>query len=64
MGGSPNFEVLEIDYPDLVAKPAVWIERINHFLGGHLNAPAMANCVKPSLHRNRASALTAFSDRA
>jgi predicted AlkP superfamily phosphohydrolase/phosphomutase/tetratricopeptide (TPR) repeat protein len=57
MERSPNFEVLEIDYPELVADPAVWIERINAFLGGNLNTAAMAACVKPSLHRNRASAL-------
>jgi tetratricopeptide (TPR) repeat protein len=64
MESSPNFEVLEIDYPDLVAKPDVWIERINHFLGGNLNAAAMAGCVKPSLHRNRVSAAASFQNGA
>jgi hypothetical protein len=55
MGDSPNFEVLEIDYPELVADPVVWSERINAFVGGNLNRTAMASCVKPSLHRNRAA---------
>ena len=53
MRASPNFEVLEIDYPDLVAEPAAWAERVNEFLGGDLDTAAMAARVKPSLHRNR-----------
>lgn len=59
MENSPNFEVLEIDYPELVADPAVCIERINAFLGGNLDRAAMAGCVKPSLHRNRLAAIPA-----
>jgi hypothetical protein len=55
MAASPNFEVLEIDYPDLIANPAIWATKVNEFLGGHLDAKAMADCVKPALHRNRAT---------
>ncbi len=57
MKASPNFEVLEVNYPELVADPTVWLERINIFLGGNLNTSAMSRCVKPSLHRNRGSAI-------
>ena len=49
----PNFEVLEIEYPDLVAEPATWAAKVNEFLGGKLDTAAMAACVKPALHRNR-----------
>jgi len=52
----PNFEVLEIDYPQLVAAPMPWIEKVNEFLGGRLDIEKMATCVKPALHRNRAIA--------
>jgi hypothetical protein len=55
MTTSPNFEVLEIDYPDLVANGAAWAEKVNEFLGQNLNTAAMAACVKPDLHRNRAA---------
>ncbi|HJT80092.1 MAG TPA: alkaline phosphatase family protein [Chthoniobacterales bacterium] len=54
MASSPNFEVLEVDYPDLINQPQVWAEKINEFLGGKLDTSAMAACVKPNLHRNRA----------
>ena len=49
------FEVLEIDYPSLVADPAPWIEKLTAFLGPELlPRPAhMAAAVQPALHRNR-----------
>ena len=59
----PNFDVLEIDYPQLVAEPTEWVEKVNEFLGGKLNAAAMAACVKPSLHRNRASVVEPIASR-
>jgi predicted AlkP superfamily phosphohydrolase/phosphomutase/tetratricopeptide (TPR) repeat protein len=55
MQSSPNFEVLEVDYPDLVSNPSIWAEKVNRFLGGKLDTQAMASCVKPELHRNRAA---------
>ncbi len=54
MESSPNFEVLEVDYPDLIGQPAVWAEKVNEFLGGKLDTAKMVACVKPDLHRNRA----------
>ena len=55
MASSPNFEVLEVDYPDLITQPQLWAERVNEFLGGELDTEAMVACVKPALHRNRAA---------
>ena len=49
------FEVLEIDYPSLVADPAPWVARLAEFLGPELlpQAAAMAQAVRPELQRNR-----------
>lgn len=50
------FDVLLIDYPSLVADPALWIEKIAAFLGPELlpHSEHMAAAVQPALHRNRA----------
>ncbi|MBS0658545.1 MAG: sulfotransferase [Verrucomicrobia bacterium] len=54
---SPNFEVLEVDYPSLVADPQDWVERIAEFAGRpELDREAlarMAAVVRPALHRSR-----------
>ena len=50
----PNFQRLDVPYAELVAGPPVWVPRVNQFLGGTLNEPAMLAAVDPSLHRNRA----------
>jgi tetratricopeptide (TPR) repeat protein len=49
------FEVLEIDYPDLVAHPELWVPKIAEFLGPELlpEPEKMLGCVRPELHRNR-----------
>ncbi|HEY79612.1 MAG TPA: sulfotransferase family protein [Anaerolineae bacterium] len=52
----PNFEMLDLDYNAMLADPEPWVERINAFLGGELNARAMAEVVDPALYRNRAEA--------
>ncbi len=52
----PNFEVLYIDYPAVVEDPLREAKRINAFLGGRLNAEAMAGAVESSLYRNRVAA--------
>ena len=59
MRRSPNFEVLEVHYPDLIANPMALARRVNDFLGGNLDVTAMAACVKPALHRNRAVSVPA-----
>ena len=55
LGSAPNFEVLEVDYPRLIADPGTWAEKINEFLGGKLDIAAMAASVKPELHRHRSA---------
>ncbi len=55
--GHPNvFDVLEVDYPSLVAEPASWVPRIVEFVGAELlpDAAQMARAVRASLYRNRA----------
>jgi len=52
---APNFQRLYLDYPEVVADPHREAARINAFLGGHLNVPAMAEAVEAGLYRNRVS---------
>lgn len=55
---SPAVEVLEIPYPDLVASPGLWAEKISAFLGnGRLpHADQMTSAVIPALYRNHSAA--------
>lgn len=53
LAGRPHTNVLYVRYNDVVVAPQVYASRINAFLGGDLNAEAMAASVKPELHRNR-----------
>ncbi len=48
-----NFQMLEVDYNQMLAEPANMVAKINEFLGGSLNADAMAGVVDPKLYRNR-----------
>lgn len=50
----PQFEVLEIQYKDVVANAREQAQRISRFLGGGLDADAMAGVVDRQLYRNRA----------
>jgi hypothetical protein len=50
------FELLEVHYPEILARPLEGAERVAGFLGGGLDAEAMATVVDPQLYRNRASA--------
>ena len=54
MAARPGFQRLDVPYAELVAAPGDWVPRINAFLGGTLDEPAMLAAVDPSLHRNRA----------
>ena len=51
----PCFEMLELRYADILARPLEGAERVSAFLGGGLDAEAMAAAVDPELYRNRAS---------
>jgi hypothetical protein len=49
----PNFEVLYVDYNELLKDPEPSVKAINEFLGGHLDTEAMLSVVDPSLYRQR-----------
>ncbi len=47
------FETMTMRYHDVVANPLAEARRVNHFLGGHLDADRMAGAVDRRLHRHR-----------
>jgi hypothetical protein len=49
----PWFEMLEVHYTEILAKPLEGAQQINAFLGGNLDPEAMAAVVDPDLYRNR-----------
>jgi hypothetical protein len=55
----PEFETLELHYSAVLARPLDEARRLAAFLGGGLDAEAMAAAVDPQLYRNRASRPTA-----
>ena len=52
---SKAFDLLEVDYPSLVADPSAWVERVAEFVGPDLlpHPERMAGAVRADLHRNR-----------
>jgi hypothetical protein len=60
----PYFEVLYLDYANVVAEPAREAGRIAEFVGGGLDADRMAAAVDGSLYRNRRTADGAVAGRA
>lgn len=52
--GRPNFDVLFVDYNDMLADPGPQIVAVNGFLGGGLDIERMAAVVDPDLYRQRA----------
>ncbi len=51
----PEFESIELHYSAVLARPLEEARRLAAFLGGGLDAEAMAAAVDPQLYRNRAS---------
>ena len=49
----PNFDVLYVDYNEMISDPAAQVAKINTFLGGGLDTDAMTGVVDPSLYRQR-----------
>ena len=49
----PNVERLDVNYNEMLKNPQPFIDQINAFLGGRLDAAKMATVVDPSLHRQR-----------
>ncbi len=54
LSGQPNFEVLYMDYGDVVAFPHENARKLSRFFGNSLNIEKMASVIKPDLYRNRA----------
>jgi hypothetical protein len=52
----PNVDLLDVRYRDVVERPAEQARRINDFLGGWLDEPAMVAAVDPTLYRRRGPA--------
>jgi len=51
---SDRVEMLEIDYPELVADPQATLARVADFLGESFTlGPKVEACIKPALHRQR-----------
>lgn len=53
MDNQPHLNYLTVNYNDLLLQPSDHIQRIRTFLGGKLDAIAMANVVDPQLYRQR-----------
>lgn len=53
LAGRPNFAVLPVHYPALIAEPAAEAAKINAFLGGGLDEATMAGAVDATLYRER-----------
>jgi len=51
-----HFEVLELDYSQVIAAPVLQARKIREFLGQNLDVDKMAGAVEASLYRNRAGA--------
>jgi hypothetical protein len=56
LADEPQFETLEVHYTAILAHPLEEARRIAGFVGGGLDAEAMAAAVDPELYRNRGSA--------
>jgi len=54
LSDSPWFDTLELHYSEILAQPLEGAHQICRFLGGRLDAEAMAAVVDPGLYRNRA----------
>lgn len=53
LGEQTNFQVLEVNYGDVVGRPRQEAEQVNDLLGGTLDVDAMAAAVDPALYRQR-----------
>ena len=49
----PNYDLLELNYKNVITDPIESARKINEFLGGGLSIESMAAVVDPSLYRNR-----------
>lgn len=49
----PNFQVLDVEYAEVMARPLEQARRMQAFLGLPLQVDTIVAAVDPSLHRNR-----------
>lgn len=48
-----HIQTLYVHYSDILSDPLPQAQKVNEFLGGHLDVEAMASVVDPDLYRNR-----------
>jgi hypothetical protein len=53
VGEQPNFDLLQINYNEILRDPAPSVRAIDEFLGGGLDTAAMMKVVEPGLYRQR-----------
>lgn len=53
LGNEPHFDVLYINYGDVLKSPIKEVEKVNRFLGGYLDKEKMIGIIDPKLYRNR-----------
>jgi hypothetical protein len=49
----PNFDMIEVHFTQALQAPQTFVNDVNAFLGGNLDADAMMGVVDPELYRNR-----------
>ncbi len=59
LSGQPNFDVLYMDYGEVVAFPHENARKLARFFGKSLDIEKMASVIKPELYRNRAGTTAA-----
>lgn len=53
LADQPNFQILYVNYNEMLAEPAPQVARVNEFLGGALDTQAMLAVVDPALYRQK-----------
>jgi len=53
LGNEPHFELLYLNYSDVLKRPIKEVEKVNQFLGGYLDKEKMIGIIDPKLYRNR-----------
>jgi hypothetical protein len=53
VSGKFNFQLINVDYNELLAEPRKELLRVNEFLGGTLDIGAMVSVIDAKLYRNR-----------
>ena len=53
IASQPNIHSLDVSYNDMLQYPVAYVDKINRFLGGRLDASRMAEVIDPALYRQR-----------